>query len=104
LDSRKLLIWGAVVVLAIAYFILKPDFRNGKAVFKSEGCVNCHRFKNIGYGAIDLSNVARTRTDGWIRDHIKNPKLHDPLAGMPSFDYLPEEEIQALIDFLHSDP
>jgi cbb3-type cytochrome oxidase cytochrome c subunit len=78
--------------------------RPGAVIFKEEGCVVCHHHSGTGNttgnGPIDLTRVSERRTNGWIREHIINPKIHDPNIGMPSFAHLSHAEITSLIEFL----
>jgi cytochrome c oxidase cbb3-type subunit 2 len=52
----------------------------------------------------DLSHVASREgfgdNAGWHRIHFKNPRAVSPGTVMPSYDYLPEEELEALIAFM----
>jgi cbb3-type cytochrome oxidase cytochrome c subunit len=52
--------------------------------------------------APDLTSVTRRRSDGWIRDQIRNSKKHNPDSRMPSFDYLSGRQINAIIRYLKS--
>jgi len=77
-----------------------PD---GAVLFEKERCIYCHTFK--GQGAKigpDLTDVARRRTEAWLIDQIRNPKLHYPNPGMPGHDYLSKKEINAIIKHLKS--
>ena len=91
-------------MLAAATLILscsKPP--SGKEVFNSEFCPACHYFRGMGKPeGIDLSRVGERRNPGWIREHIINPKSHDPNIGMPSHAHLPSPEIDALVRMLTS--
>jgi cbb3-type cytochrome oxidase cytochrome c subunit len=58
----------------------------GKEVFVREGCVFCHRFRELGSGgAPDLSEVGSRRDAAWIRIQIVNPETHNPNAGFPAY-------------------
>lgn len=103
--TKRQIVIAIIIVLAIgSYFALRPNTRDGKGIFKSEGCVKCHTFKNFGKGIIDLSDITERKTDTWIRDQIIDARQHDPNSAMPRFGYLPQGEIDELIRFLHSDP
>ncbi len=91
-------------VLAAATVILScSKTPSGKEVFNSEFCPACHYFRGMGkQSGIDLSRVGERRSPGWIREHIINPKSHDPNIGMPSHAHLPGSEIDALVQMLTS--
>jgi cbb3-type cytochrome oxidase cytochrome c subunit len=99
---KKFLIWGIIVSLAASYVIISRfGERDGKTIFRQEGCTSCHVLRGTGFGAIDLSDVTERKTDAWIRDQIKNARLHDPDSGMPGFGHLEDRELDALVGFLH---
>jgi cbb3-type cytochrome oxidase cytochrome c subunit len=76
---------------------------DGANLFKRERCIYCHRVKGQG-GTIgpDLTDVAKRRSDKWLRDQIRDPKLHYPNPGMPGHEYLSRKEINSLIKYLQS--
>ncbi len=89
-----------VVVIGFEIFQSAPD---GAAIFRNEGCINCHSFKGQG-GELcpDLTAVTQRRTESWIRDQIRNPKQHNPGSMMPSFSQLSGREVSAIIKYLRS--
>jgi cbb3-type cytochrome oxidase cytochrome c subunit len=89
--------------LLALYFFVSHEPRSGKSVFHDEGCVKCHRYRGMGMGVIDLSRVTEHRSDTWIQDQIVDSRKHNPSSGMPRFGYLQEEEIEALLRFLHGE-
>jgi cbb3-type cytochrome oxidase cytochrome c subunit len=101
-QNRKLVMLssGVLLLMTIGCFGSTPK---GAVLFKRERCIYCHTFK--GQGAKigpDLTDVTRKRTDEWLRDQIRNPKLHDPNPGMPEHEYLSRKEINAIIEYLKS--
>ena len=75
----------------------------GAILFERERCIYCHSFK--GHGAHvgpDLTDIAKRRGDDWIRDQIRNPRLHNPSPGMPGHEHLSRRQIDALIRYLKS--
>jgi cbb3-type cytochrome oxidase cytochrome c subunit len=75
----------------------------GKEVFVGEGCVICHRFRDLGSGgAPDLTDVGSRRDSAWIRMQIGNPEAHDPAARMPSFPRISGFDLWSLVAFLRS--
>ena len=76
----------------------------GAGLFKSKGCVACHRIAGAG-GSIgpDLSGEGlKGRSRQWLLDQLMNPKSHDPSTVMPSFATLKKSEIEGLVDYLQS--
>lgn len=97
---------AALIILALVglFVIAACSPKDAKGLFKAE-CTKCHSYKGIGSGIIDLDYITENRSDTWIRDQIEDARRHDPNSGMPRFGgALTSEEIDALIQFLHSDP
>ena len=77
-------------------------------------CNSCHNFNYDGIGP-QLAGVTSGNSVGWIKNFIRDPKkviesgdttaqkLFDKYKTlMPSFAYLPDEEINAILAFIHS--
>ena len=97
-------VFRAGMVISVAATLFSSGCSvDGASLFQKEGCINCHRFKGAG-GSIcpDLTDVARKRSDEWLRQQIKDPGVNYPNSTMPGFGHLSEKEIQALIDYLKS--
>ena len=90
-------------MLVIFMITLLGEFRKGAALFRREGCSNCHRFNGQGgsYGP-DLTNVSRRRSFIWIMEQIKNSKTHNPNSKMPDHSYLSNNELLALALYLQT--
>ncbi len=89
---------------AAAPAVLSADEKAGGDLFKSQGCVACHRIGGTG-GNIgpDLSGEGlKGRSRQWLGDHLRNPKAHDPATVMPSFAALGDKAINQLVDYLLS--
>jgi len=84
---------------------------HGKASFENK-CASCHNFSGNGIGP-QLAGITLQQPIEWIKGFIKNPKkvidagdttaqklFKEYKAAMPSFDYLSNEEIDALIAFI----
>jgi mono/diheme cytochrome c family protein len=70
-------------------------------LLQKERCIYCHSFKGQGaYIGPDLTDIAKRRSDEWIRDQIRNPKLHYPNPGMPGYEYLSRKQINTIIKYL----
>jgi ubiquinol-cytochrome c reductase cytochrome b subunit len=84
--------------------VLSADAKAGMDLFKSNGCAACHRIASVG-GSIgpDLSGEGiKGRSRQWLRDHLRNPKAHDPATVMPSFAALGDKATNQLVDYLLS--
>jgi ubiquinol-cytochrome c reductase cytochrome b subunit len=84
--------------------VLSASEKAGSDLFKSQGCVACHRIGGTG-GNIgpDLSGEGlRGRSRQWLSDHLRNPKAHDPATVMPSFATLSDKANSQLVDYLLS--
>lgn len=79
----------------------------------SNNCSSCHNFQQDGIGP-HLGGLTETVEVSWIRDFIKNPtemiEAGDERAlalfatyktYMPAFNHLPDEEIDAIIAYVH---
>ena len=77
-------------------------------------CSNCHNFNQDGIGP-QLAGITSEHSVGWIKNFIKDPKkiigsgdttaqklFKRYKAIMPSFGYLPNEEIDAIIAFINT--
>ncbi len=87
---------------AAAPVALSADEKAGSDLFKSQGCVACHRIDGAG-GSLgpDLSGEGiKGRSRRWLRDHLRNPKAHDSATVMPSFAVLGDTPINQLVDYL----
>ncbi len=85
----------------------------GKNSF-AEKCNSCHNFEVDGIGP-QLAGITSQQSVEWIKNFIRNPKrvidsgdttaqklLKQYRTMMPSFEYLPDEEINAVIAFINS--
>lgn len=76
----------------------------GKSLFRSEGCIGCHRVDgsggHIGPNLSDIGSEDFSRQ--WLTVQIMNPKKHDPESIMPSFASLSNENLNALVTYIES--
>ena len=94
---------GSVVVICVIIFLFTQGSPDGAELFRNQGCVGCHSFKGKGGEACpDLTGVSRRRSDGWIRQQIRDSKKHYPNSRMPGFGHLSYREISAIIRYLKS--
>jgi len=99
--NRRIALIGTVfflISLLISAVALTPD---GEALFREQRCNTCHRLK--GHGGMlgpDLSDVIKRRGIIWTIRQIRNPKSHNPVSRMPSYDHLGYIETYAIISYL----
>lgn len=100
---------GTKIVMLSGSFLLLLVFgcsgsaHDGALLFERERCIYCHTFKGRGAKiGPDLTGVSKRRTEEWLRDQIRNPKLHYPNPGMPDHEYLSKKEINAIVKYLKS--
>lgn len=102
LNKRITLLGAAVfaVFLPVIFVLFMPD---GKALFREERCITCHRFKGEGgMAGPDLTEVTKRRGTVWIMRQISNSRSHNPDSRMPVYDELSYTEIWAIISYLKS--
>jgi cytochrome c2 len=127
--KRAILIISNFILLAIVWFVnscnsnSSPDsetittdsitIANGRNSFVNN-CGSCHNFKHNGIGP-QLAGITSENSVVWIKKFIHDPKKviesGDERAQnlfrryktiMPSFGHLPDEEINAIIAFMHT--
>ena len=117
------LVWNPPQTV-FAHEYSSPEER-GREVFYSNGCNYCHtqyvRAEDTAMGPIsqggnyvfdnpmtlgsertgpDLSYIGRKRSETWEIEHLKNPRKLSPLSIMPSFEFLPEDDLKAIATYL----
>lgn len=81
------------------------DQRQGLALFRREGCYECHRVKGLG-GPLakdptpDLAGVGGRRSRSEILCKILEPTLEKPTSYMPPHPHLSGEELDRILDYL----
>jgi sulfur oxidation c-type cytochrome SoxX len=83
---------------------LSGPARQGQQVFDAVGCRGCHavhgRGGNLGP---DLSDEgARGRSRQWLKTQIRDPKANNLQSQMFPFDYLSDQQVSDLVDYLES--
>ena len=87
-----------------ATVVLSASEKAGSELFKSQGCVACHRIGGTG-GNIgpDVSGEGlKGRSRQWLSDQLRNPKAHDPTTVMPSFAAMSDKANSQLVAYLLS--
>lgn len=81
-----------------------PLLKRGRELFGQAGCEGCHKVRGVG-GSLgpDLTQVGDHRRDPeWYLKHFRDPQSTSPGSMMPSFDFLPEEDLAALTVYMLS--
>jgi cytochrome c oxidase cbb3-type subunit I/II len=102
------------------------DAALGRDIYIREGCVYCHTqavrpiVTDVGLGAVSVAGdyaheepvllgVARMGPDlmhiadrgGTTVDHLKDPREERPWSTMPSYDYLSQDDLEALVAYVN---
>jgi mono/diheme cytochrome c family protein len=102
-----------------------PEQERGRVLFYSNGCNYCHtqyvREEDTAMGPVsdggnyvfdnpvilgsertgpDLSYVGRKRSEAWEIEHLKDPRKFSPLSIMASYEFLPQEDLEAIATYL----
>jgi cytochrome c oxidase subunit 2 len=83
----------------------------GQQVFQQNTCINCHAIQGVGGARVgpDLSHFGSRTTIGAgvlentpenLRAWLVDPQRSKPGVLMPGYPSLPEEDLQALVDYL----
>lgn len=73
----------------------------GFQLMKKYGCFTCHKLNGMGSTVgPNLDDVGNRREVEWMRRWIKNPFSIKSNSRMPSFIYLPDEQIQIIAEYL----
>jgi len=111
-------------VIAHEYTSLEEQ---GRELFYSNGCNYCHtqyvRIEDTAMGPVsdagnyvfdnplilgsertgpDLSYIGRKRSEGWEIEHLKSPREFSPMSIMASFEFLSDEELNAIAAYLYN--
>ena len=105
--------------------VYTPEQERGRELFYSNGCNYCHtqyvREEDTAMGPLsdggnyvfddpmilgsertgpDLSYVGRKRSEAWEIQHLKDPRKLSPLSIMASFEFLPDDDLEAIAAYL----
>ena len=73
----------------------------GKKIMIREKCFDCHTISGTGGAAgPNLTHVGSRRSREYIIQQIRNPGSHKADTAMPSFKHLPDQDINAVADYL----
>jgi len=77
------------------------DQAEGFQLMKKYGCFTCHRLEGAGSTVgPNLDDVGNRREVEWMTRWIKNPFSIKSNSRMPSFVYLPDEQIRVIAEYL----
>jgi quinol-cytochrome oxidoreductase complex cytochrome b subunit len=75
----------------------------GRQLYAKLGCASCHSINGVGgVVAPPLDHVGSARKRDWLIGHFKDPQAYTPGSVMPKFDYLSDEELSQLTDYMQS--
>ncbi len=119
------LVWNPEPTLVAHPYTSEEE--RGRALFYSNGCNYCHtqyvRAADTAMGpesqagdyvydnplilgsertGPDLSYVGHKRSIAWEVDHMKDPRKYSPLSIMPSYEFLPDDDLKAIATYLFS--
>ena len=82
---------------------LAADLAKGQELVNSLGCKGCHKVGDSG-GTLGpaLNDIGKQMTAEQLRQKLVNPKAGAPQSIMPSFQRLPEEDLQAMVSYLQT--
>lgn len=117
------LVWNPPQTLIAHPYTAEQE--RGRRLFYSNGCNYCHtqnvRAEDTAMGPIsqggdyffdnpvilgsertgpDLSYIGRKRSEAWIIEHTKYPRKLSPLSIMPSYAFLPDDDLKAIATYL----
>jgi mono/diheme cytochrome c family protein len=79
-------------------------FAAGIKVF-NDTCFKCHALGPSGPGKkINLAALDANKDAAWIKEHVRNPKTHNPNSKMPAFaaDQVSDENLKTLAEYIVS--
>ncbi|MBE0598755.1 MAG: c-type cytochrome [Desulfuromonadales bacterium] len=95
--------WVAIVACGVLSTTpaLASGEERGKELIASLGCKGCHKLDGSG-GTVgpDLAKVGSRMNEARLRQQLLDPKAINPKSMMPSYQHLPEKDIEAMVDFM----
>ncbi len=85
-----------------------PEVSRGEQLFRSSGCLNCHKVRGQG-GSVGPELAGATlmgKSRQWLTDQITNSRAHFPKGGpktaMTAFSNLSKDELNDIVSYLMS--
>jgi mono/diheme cytochrome c family protein len=102
---------AAVLALAMTFALLRRSTTSmpegasvhaGARVYEELGCAGCHSLRGAGNASRPLDGVGRRLSREAIRTWIVAPEQMDPGVRKPSYDRVPKEDVDALVEYLRA--
>lgn len=75
----------------------------GRELVETLDCLDCHEIKGVGLKrGPDLTHAGLKLQEWWVLEHFKDPQAFVPDSEMPAYDYLSDEELEALTAYVMS--
>lgn len=74
----------------------------GRGLFRSVGCIGCHSAEGVGRNRYPLDSVGSRLPADTLRLWIVDPDAVLPGVRKPTYDYLPDEEVDDMVAYLLS--
>ncbi|MBI1869781.1 MAG: c-type cytochrome [Chlamydiae bacterium] len=93
--------YGKLTLPKLDLKTLNFRIEEGRALFQTKGCVNCHTFKGIGKPvAASLSMLRNSTTPDFSKAWIENPQKMRPGVRMEKIN-MTQEELLSLLYYLY---
>jgi cytochrome c2 len=91
-----------VFLFSLAAPALAADEAQARNLINSLGCKGCHSFEGSG-GALGpaLDEVGKRLDENQLEAKLLQPKASNPNSMMPSYGHLSQDNLAALVEFLH---
>jgi len=97
---------GYVALTGIAAFEGRPvaptkAATEGRKLYGQLGCGSCHAINGVG-GKVGppLDHISARRDRQWLMMHFKDPQRMSPGSVMPKYDYLSQQQLDSLTDYM----
>jgi mono/diheme cytochrome c family protein len=92
------------VLFCAAFFLISQSAfasEKGRELINSLGCKGCHQFEGSGgsFGP-SLDGTGARMSEDQIRQKMVNPKADNPNSAMPSYQHLPEGDLDEIVQTL----
>lgn len=115
IKETKNLLKGFLVALSLIVGLPMLSAQDGEALF-NQHCAACHAITSKDLVGPGMAGIGERRTEEWLTEWIINPmkmveegdlqavEVYEKFnqVPMPGFDYLPEEELSVIVDYIMS--